>query len=267
VNARVAEEQAASLRKMEVETQGYERPERYAPTPGPAEMSNRERRSLAAWREEQEAEQRALDAPRLEAERKNAERVEQLHTEQESTLRQLHSVARENVLNLPDEAFQIDPATIGESATVPVAELDAWHAAQSTQFLADNSQYLRCPENEAAILGYIERNAPGLKLLSAKQLTDAYRRLRDLGLLKERPAPVIKPAPQPAEHRTERKPAPKPTNPLDEVVEGWQVDGSAPRLWTGRELERLSGDDYRKALRLYKADLELPNTGPSVRPR
>jgi hypothetical protein len=253
---------------MEAETADYSRPERYQPDPTPREMTQRERDSLREFKAAEEQAQREADAPRIAAERAAAEHVEQLRSEQEETLRLLRAVERERIATNTDDEFVIDPATIGESAAVAVAKLEAWHAAQSTEFLASNPQYLRCPENEQAIIAYIERNAPGLKLLSATQMTAAYRRLRDLGLLKERPAPVT-PAPPTVEHRTERKPAPQPTNPLDEVVDGWEIDGSAPRRWTGRELERLSADDYRRAMRLYKADLELPNIGPgpSLRPR
>ncbi|MBW4039201.1 MAG: hypothetical protein HIU91_10065 [Acidobacteria bacterium] len=259
-----AAERAAS--RMQAETQDYERPSKYAPKPGPKVMTQRERDSLREFREAEEAEQRAADAPRIAAEREQAERIVQLQEENVAALRQLRAVERERVLNLPDEEFRIDPSTVGASGAVPLDKLASWHAAQSTQFLADNPQYYRCPENEKAIIAYIERNAPGIKLLSAVQLTAAYRRLRDLGLLRERPAPVM-PEPEPVERLSPPPPVEKPVNPLDELVDGWEIDGSAPRKWTGRELERLSGDDYRRALRLYKADLELPNVGPSVRPR
>src|ERR1700761_9442352 len=45
-DTRLAEQREASARRMEFETEGYQRPERYAPTPEPREMSERERISL-----------------------------------------------------------------------------------------------------------------------------------------------------------------------------------------------------------------------------
>lgn len=259
---REAAEREASAARMEAETADWERPTKYAPTPTKhVVMSERERMELRAFKEAEEAERAAADAPRLEAERKQVELIAELQEEQQRTLRQLHSLERERVATGRDDAFQIDPATIGEG--IPIGQIDAWHAAQSTQFLADNPSYFPCKENEAVIIAYIERNAPGLKLLSAVQLTAAYKRLKEFGLLKEKPAPVVQPTPQPARVNLaiEREQPKEDPN----VEHGWDWTTGQPMTLTARQVLLLSAEDYRRFKKLDKAALELPNVGPGPR--
>ena len=255
---RAADERQASAAKMEAETEGYTRPVKYAPTPAPPVMRERDRLEIRAFNEQEAAEQRAADAPRLEAERRNAERVAVLQSEHQNTLRQLRSLERERVSTGEDDAFQVDPDTVGPNNGIKPDQVASWQAAQFTTFISNNPGYYRCDENGAAISDYLERNCPGLKLISAKQLEAAYKRLSEFGLLKERPAPTPKPAP------VQSKPAPaEPKKPKAELIDGWDITSGEPRKWTPRELDRLSSTDYRRALRLYKEDLALPSVGPS----
>ncbi len=232
---------------MASETEGYERPTRYAPEPvADIVMCERDRLSLRDWREAEEAEEQERQRPSREAERKRAERIAELQEEQQSTLRQLRAIERQRIATGKDEdAFQIDPATVGESAAVPKDKLNSWHGAQMTEFLANNPTYFRCKENEDAMVAYLERNAPGLKLVSAAQLTAAYRRLRDLGLLREKPLPVVKPMQQPVEHTVAPKQPSEPTGP--QTFTGRDYETGLEREFTAREVDRMSSDEYRRA--------------------
>jgi hypothetical protein len=258
-DARLAEDRAASLRRMEFETDGHE-VRKSRPPVVESPMSERDRISLREFREAEEAARRAADAPRLEAERKQAKRIAELQSEYENNTRKLQSTIRERVTTGKDEAFQIDPET---TKPIPTAQVEQWHKEQMAKFLADNPTYFPCRENEDAMVGYLDRNAPDLKLVSAAQLTSAYTRLKEFGLLKERPAPVPAPMVRSTPVKVNLTITPEtPTQPTDGLVDGWDLVSGEPRKWTQRELDHLSADQYRRALRLYKAALSLPNAGP-----
>lgn len=86
---------------------------------------------------------------------------------------------------------------------------------QVPKFLADNSNYFACPENAAAITTWAKRH--GLVYMSALQMKVIASRLRDMGLLKERPVevrpnftsiePLVPSGPTPEEKQAERRKA------------------------------------------------------------
>ncbi len=104
---RFREEREASRRRMEADAEGYERPTKYAPTPGPREMTQRERDSLREFRKAEEAVEYERQRPIREAEEQAAQRTLELVDEQQTTLRQLRAVERERVLNLPTKSFRL----------------------------------------------------------------------------------------------------------------------------------------------------------------
>ena len=258
---RIAEDRAASERKMAAESEGWERPTRYKPSATePAIMSERDRLSIREWNDQLEAEQREAERPAREKAERDQQRITELQTEHESTLRQLHAIERERVLNGKDDEFIIDPDTIGPDHAIPNEKVAEWQAGEFAKFLSANPDYFKCDENGSIIANWLSRQAPGMKLVSAKQLEWAFKRLSSFGLLKERPAPVpVRIAPQPKTVNLTISPTPQPSAP--ETEDGWGGDGT-PITLTARQVRALSADDYRRFKRLDKAALALPNAGP-----
>jgi hypothetical protein len=203
-------------------------------------MRQRDLESIQRFRrEEQEREQRE----REERERPVREAQEQFN----QNLRQLHSVQRERILTQKDDEFRLDPET---TRPIPVAQYPAWQREQSALFKMQNPDYYTCPENEAVLVDYINRNLtgdrahPGIKLVSAKQLTGAYRRLSEFGLLKERPSPepVAEPTPEPVTVYAQ------PAEPTGQ--EGWDLKTGEKQFFTDYQIARMSADEFRKVFRL-----------------
>lgn len=252
---RAAEELEISERRMAAETEDWERPTRYAPTPDPYQpMSERERLALRERREAEEAAQREAERPA----RENAERIAALQAEQENTLRQLHAIQRERIATGKDEEFSVDPATIGEANAVPPEELPAWQSAQFAEFLKANPDYYRCDENASAVADYLERNAPGLRLISAVQLTAAYKRLDEFGLLQQRPTTQSQEIEQP--RRVNLSFAPKSYKGVARraaTFRGRDYVTGREREFTEREIARMSSAEYARAFPVLTSVSEL----------
>jgi hypothetical protein len=185
-NARLAEDQEASARRMESETQDYERPERYAPAP--REMSQRERISLREFREAEEAAERERQRPIIEAERR-AER-EQAQREYADKERREKQTAywRDWVLNDRDPQLYVSPDLA--TASMSNSKARAFNAEEGQKFIAETPEYAdyKAPENADSITGYLSRN--GVHISDAATFRAAFVRLRDLGILKKKPEPV-----------------------------------------------------------------------------
>lgn len=260
-NQRRADELAASARRMEAESEGWERPERYTPTAEPYQpMSQRERIALRARREAEEQERHEAERPRLEAERRTSEKIAQAEEQLRTTASQLARAKRDQIANGMDDEFVVDPATMTGTG-IPPSEVDAWHQSQFAEFLQNNPGYFKCDENASALTSYLMRNCPGLVLISATQLTAAYKRLSEYGLLRQRPAP--QPAPQSKEVNLTIAPSQSPQKQHSVIYEGWDEDGN-PRQYSDREVSKWSSGEMKRRLRLTAASgaLSLPNVGP-----
>lgn len=187
-------------------------------------------------------EQRSADAAKREEEKRQSVRERQ------------RKFVAESVAAGPDPLFAgVDPETIEGRISVPVNQVGTWNKNEADKFKQNCPDYCVCPENFEALAGYLERNAPGLVLVSAKQLEAAFRRLQSLGLLKEHPVVTSQPEPEKSKATAvnlEIAPPSDPNSP-DAVVDGWDLESGAPRKWANRELDKLSSTDYRRALRLY----------------
>lgn len=258
---RQAELEAAQLQvsvaRMEAETSNYERPERYSPKPSEhLVMTERERLSIREHQEAEEAERRRLDAPRIEAERESAERIAQAEEQFKETASKLAAIERDRIATGTDDQFVIDPATIGDANSVPQSQVKAWHSAQFAEFLKANPDYFQCPENATAISDYLERNSPGLKLLSAAQLTAAFKRLNEFGLLKQRPAQQ-QPIEQPT--RVNLDIAPEPSKPVTgpKMYKGRDYATGLEREFSEREVNRMGSLEFQRAFEVIPTVSEL----------
>lgn len=195
---RAAEEHEAAEQRMnaECEADGWERPTKYAPTPSKhVVMSERDRLELRERREAEEQERRNAERPRLEAERKAAEEQALREAQQHERNEKQRAYWREWVLNDRDPKLFVSPAML--SASLPVAEADAFNSAEVKKFISETNDFAeyRSPANADSILGYLIRN--GVRIVDVETIRAAFLRLRDLGILTKKPAPrpVDKPRP------------------------------------------------------------------------
>ena len=189
-NERLEEDRAASARRMDFETEGYERPTRYQPTPEPLEMTERQRLEIREFREAEEAAQRAADAPRMEAERLASEKRAEAEEKERTRKERERAYWAEWVQTDRDPNLFVTPELV--NASMPKAKAEEFTTQQASVF-ASEPEYAsyRTLENADVILAYLHRN--GVHIADVETIRAAFRRLRDLGLLKQKTAPA--PAP------------------------------------------------------------------------
>ena len=205
-------------------------------------MLERDRQTLKAYRDEIEA------AERAEQERRERP-IREAEAALQETHRQLRNVYVERLSgHTPDPNPILDPKLNGVHMTPQDA--DIFNRSQFRQYREQNPDVYLTPQLLDQFGDYWNANAIGL--VSVSMLAELISRYREANLLPDPPA-------QEPESIAEPEP-PQPSEP--ELVDGWDLFSGEPLKWTPRELARLSSTDYRKALRLYKEHLALPNLGP-----
>lgn len=207
-------------------------------------MRERDRIEINAFKEQYEAEQRAK---REEAERP----IREAEAKLKETANALALAIRERIATGRDDEFQIDPATFK-----PIkGTAQEFNQAEAAKFLAANPDYYPSQENFQALTEYINRNAPNIILVSALQLEWAFKRLREYGLLRERPVPLAEPEKVRlyfGEGVEQRRHEPEPSSPHEQDSEqGWDLESGLPRTYSRKEISAMSADQYRRIFRLY----------------
>lgn len=134
------------------------------------------------------------------------------------------------------------------------SQADSYNREQYRLFAANTPGWFYCEGNLQVIQDYLSRNGSS-GIVSEKMLTAAFRRLDSFGLLEHRPAP--QPARQPQTTIAEHAPQPaKRREP--EVYEGIDVTTGEPRTYSKWEVDRMTGDQMKKCLRLTPSRLALP---------
>jgi len=189
-----------------------------------------------------------METEQAEEKRREEERMRPMREAQakfDSTLRELNAVQKENILKVKDDQFQLDPTTL---VPIKTADYPKWQRDQAAIFRERHPDYWPSPGNEQVLVQYINLNGgPGLRLVSALQLSRAFIRLREFGLLQERPE---EPAPEP-QTEPERGSAPSPETPGPELAEGVDPSTGLPRKFTTREIDKMTADEYRRVFQLY----------------
>jgi hypothetical protein len=201
------------------------------------------KRELREMREAEARELRAREASeRAERERPIREAEEAL----KATAVELGKLTREKILTQVDDDRYKDPDM--ESARMSQADADAFNRTELKAFLVDNPHAYWSEANRDALGSYFERNH--LRIVSRKYLEAAWERLSSYGLLEPEPIPEAthRPAAQP------EAPAPEP-----DVYEGWDPDTGERKKYSKWEVDRMTGEEYRRVFRLYKDSLRLPS--------
>lgn len=196
-------------------------------------MRERERKAIRTFMEEERAEQ--------QRQREEAERpIKEAQAQFDQNFRELHTIQRERVLTQRDEQFSLDMST---TKPIPIDQVPEWQRNESALFKRRYPDYWPTPENEAVLVDYINRNHPGIRLVSALQLSQAYIRLKGLGLFQERPTPASEPTQEP-----EPVTPPQPAAPVGH--QGWDLETGEPRVYSEFEVNRMDSTDYKRRFRL-----------------
>lgn len=198
-------------------------------------MRQRDLESIRQFRREEEE----YEAKQREERERPIRDAEQQYNE---TARKLHAVQRERVLTQKDDEFRLDMST---TTPIPTEQVPGWQRRQADEFKATHPDYWPTPRNEAILVDYINRNHPGIRLVSALQLGQAYQRLKEFGLLQERPGPELVAEPSPIPEPEQQRPA------EPQRYEGIDPLTGLNRQYTAREVERMSSDEYRRCFSLY----------------
>src|SRR5690242_4940595 len=150
--------------------------------------SLREQYSIQEMRRMREEDERMA---REESERPVREAAEQL----QKTARELGLKLREMVQSGPDPDFQVPASVAGKRMTRD--EAIQFNAEEARKFRDNNAEFYNSPANIQSVTGYLDRN--GVNIADEATFKAASERLRDLGLLEERPAEpeMAQPAEQP----------------------------------------------------------------------
>jgi hypothetical protein len=114
--------------------------------------------------------------------------------------------------------------------------------AQAEQFISENPDYYPTRKNFDAICSYL-KPLP-VQIPNAEVFKQAFLRLRELGLLEERPSPVPEPI---AALVLEQTFAPTES----ELVDGFDLSTGEPRKYSQAEIWRMSSTDVKKAFRMW----------------
>ncbi|HEY1804951.1 MAG TPA: hypothetical protein VGG45_10775 [Terracidiphilus sp.] len=186
------------------------------------------------------------------------ERVEAPIREMQSKLRESSSaLAREvtnKILHSKDDEIYISASLIGAHKSVEATKKFNGESFQT--FVARAPWFYNSQANRDALIEYFVRN--DVFIVDAEMFERAARRLTEFYLFPdERPEPEPIPEQEPE--------AVKPTEP--EIFEGFDPETGNTRMYTKREVDRMSADEYRRVFRIYKAELNnsIPRFGPGTR--
>ena len=171
------------------------------------------------------------EADRIERERPAREAAEQL---QQSAV-ELGRLTREMIANGedPDGAY-VAPEVAGTQITVDEAR--QFNAVEAQKFMANTPEFYRSDPNVTALFDYLDRN--GLQIVTAEMFRRAFERLRDYGLLQERPP---EPTPEPRVVETEPVTAPE----LEETFVGIDPRNGREKIFNRTEVDNLSADEFK----------------------
>lgn len=252
---RRADELAASAARMEAETEDWERPTKYAPTPEQPVMSERERISIRERRDAEDAERLAVEAERLDAERKANEAWEAIEAEQRKRTEGQRQYWREWVETDRDPKLYVTPEL--RTASMPTNKVSAHNSAEVEKFIQATPEFIeyKTPQNANELLAYFDRN--GVRIFDAAMLQAAFVRLRDLGILEKRPVPQSEPVEQPRRVNLTISSAPaKPVRKPDTYI-GRDYATGKERTFTRREVDRMSSAEYARAFEVLPTVSEL----------
>jgi hypothetical protein len=156
---------------------------------------------------------------------------------------ELAKAKRENLRVLRDEEFQMSE-TLRAIKFMPSSEdAEAYTSAQVDIFLRETPEYWPIPENKDALVAFLRRQGVDY-YVDASTLKAAYLRLKEFGLLQERPAPSPT---TPEQEPVRRIASERPVNTKPLMMRGIEPGTGLPRDYSEREVALMQSDAYRRA--------------------
>lgn len=179
---------------------------------------------------------------------------EKLQREVSANAGKVIAVVRERILHGKDDEIYVSPEL--RSATMTQAQADVYNSQQAAIFVRDTPEWIErfaCPENLNILGSYFDRN--GIAITDYLTILAAFQRLRDCGALREKePLSTAEPQQKPVIAEPESQPSEEPTERTD-GQRGWNLDTGEERLYSNREIDRMSGEEYRRVFRLTRDKL------------
>ena len=145
--------------------------------------------------------------------------------------------------------------------SMPTSHAEQYNIIEWKKFGNAHPEFQPTDHNIGLLIDYHLRNHCGI--YTSAMLESVYQGMKDAGVEFDGPPT---PEPEPGIDYSTWKPvelhiAP-PKKPQPVVYEGWDVETGEPRNYSTHEIDRMSGDQMKRALRLYPDKLALPNVGP-----
>ena len=154
------------------------------------------------------------------------------------------NAAREAVLaGQPDPNWKIPASAVGLKMTLERGR--AFAREQGQLFVDHNPDYFPCSGNLNNIREYLI--AQDISIPTEEAFKLAWLRLRELGLIEERPAPEPEPEPEPAP--VQETTSATPTD--SELLDGFDPETGEPRKFSQREVWKMDSATYRKTFRAW----------------
>lgn len=241
---RQEEQNAARLAqlRMSEETEGYERPTRYAPKPSPhVVMSQRERLEMRQRREETEAQERAEREAREKPIREATAKLNETH-------RKIAALQRQLLLdpNVRDVDFWVDPQV--EGLDFLTAEgICEWNVAAFRNFAEHHPEFPITDRNLEILNNYFAKHQT--LLFSTQMLEKVYERMLACGVIFDGPEPEqpVQPASGTPDYESRPQanlaaaPAKGP-----QMHKGVDPDTGLAHEYTTREVDRMGSEEYRR---------------------
>ena len=199
------------------------------------------------YRAEEAAKRQAAD------DRRDAEKAK-LETQFKDTAVAYGKEVRQAILAGRDPELYVSKDTRGINMTQSAAK--KFNSEQAELCVQQHPEMRRYnnSKNVEAIGSYLDNHK--VNIISAETLYRAFERLRQYGLLDENPAPTPQPAYKPITEYQD--PEPPPASIVQKQI-GYDFRTGEQREFTPHEVALMGSDEYRRAFRVYKADLVLPN--------
>jgi len=207
-----------------------------------------------------EAEERKAAAKRKSVEDAEVSKAALAEAEalNKTLLREIKTVTRQNLVKGTTAARDtiLDPDTA--NLQMSTAEATLYNKTQADIFRRENPAYFACDANFEAITDHLSLHH--IQIVSAKTWGATFRLLDSLGLMLH--APIAEP---PVAFQRVPVPVGAPAAPVvpmiskSETILGIDPVSGVVREYTKTEIDRLSSDQYRRAFRLDRASLSLPN--------
>jgi hypothetical protein len=166
---------------------------------------------------------------------------------------------REAVLaGRPDSTWKIPASAAGLKMTIEQAT--AFARQQGKQFVEHNPEYFPSVANVAAVTKYL--TAQNVTIPTEECLKLAWLRLRELGMIEERPVPVSEPTPE------SQEPQPDPEELREQERNEYRTkvvvtDPRTGQSYTEYQLDRLPADEYK---RLMLGEFRTPRITDVIKP-